>query len=179
MQTQNESVYLAGARGGLAIGPVMALAVVLLGASVYSSGWMLPALVCMVAVPVIAYIIVARTFQRNPTYSFSALWLTGICAFFFGGLIMGAVIAAALRWWQPGFMEYMVGNVVDLYSQMPDPKAQEMASTLQKLVDAQGLPTPVDCALEMIYAAVFSGSLLSMIYAVVVRRTGGSARKQK
>ncbi|MDE6300371.1 MAG: DUF4199 domain-containing protein [Muribaculaceae bacterium] len=177
MNTPYESVYVAGARGGLVLGPVMTLAVMLLGASVYSAMWSLPALACCLAVPVLAYFIIGKVYRTNPSYSFSALWLTGICAFFFGGLIMGAVVAGTLRWVQPGFMHYMVSQVVDIYSNVPDAQAQNVADTLNKMIEANTLPTPVDCALELIYAAVFSGSLLSMIYAVVVRRTSRVSRK--
>lgn len=172
MNQTTESVYVIGARGGLVLGPVMVLAVFMIGAAVYAPFWGLPSLVACVAVPVIAYFIIGSAFRRNPSYSFSALWLTGICSFFFGALIMGAAVAAALRWWQPDFMHYMVNQVVDIYSNIPDPDARTLAETLRKLSDANALPTPVDCALELIYAAVFSGSLLSMVYAAIVRRTG-------
>lgn len=166
-----ESVYVVGARGGLALGPAMSLAMVLLGASAYSSMWALPALACCLAVPVLAYFVVARAYKANPAYGFSALWLTGICSFFFGAVIMGAVVVAALKWWQPGFMQHIVTQLIEVYSRVPDPNATTMVDTLRKMSEAGALPGPIDCALELIYGAVFSGSLLSMIYAAVVRRT--------
>jgi len=44
-----------------------------------------------------------------------------------------------------------------------------IAATLQKAAEARSLPTPIEVSLEMIYMAVFSGSLLSMVLALIVR----------
>ena len=172
MNQTSESVYAIGARGGLVLGPIMLLYIVLMGASLFAPMWALFSVACCVAVPVLAFFIIRGAFRRNPAFSFSALWLTGICAFFFGALIMGAGVAAALRWWQPDFLHLVVNHLVEFYNKVPDSNAQIVADTLKKLADSNALPSPVDCALELIYAAVFTGSLVSMLFAAIVRRSG-------
>ncbi|MDE6334513.1 MAG: hypothetical protein K2L77_07695, partial [Muribaculaceae bacterium] len=64
-----------------------------------------------------------------------------------------------------------VQTVIDVYGSVNDPDAQNIARTLQSLMDSHSLPGAIDIALELLYAAVFTGSLLSMLLAVIIRKT--------
>ncbi|MCM1096352.1 MAG: hypothetical protein NC333_08790, partial [Terasakiella sp.] len=57
-----------------------------------------------------------------------------------------------------------------LYSAAPDAGAREMGEALGRAVEARILPTAIQVALELLYAAVFSGSILSVVLAAVIRR---------
>ena len=122
--------------------------------------------------PAVAYMQLRRTMATQPSLAtFSALWLQGICAFFFGGAIMAALCYAAMRWIWPGFIIDQVQTVIEIYGAVNDPEAQDIARTLQRLMDSHSLPSAIDIALELLYVAVFTGSLLSMLLSLIIRKT--------
>lgn len=167
------SVYLRGAEDGLVLGPLMALAVVLIGLTTYVPWVFLPACAVLIAVPVAVYVMLRRSYaEDHGTSTISALWLHGICAFFFGGLIMAVVAYVCMRWLKPGFIADQFRSVIEIYGSAPHPEARELAETLQKAVAARALPTPIEIALELLYAAVFTGSVLSVLMAMAVRHRG-------
>lgn len=168
MSDQRKSVYTLGAEDGLILGPVMAAAIVLCGASLYIAWTSLPAIAAFIAVPVIAYIRLARA-QRVQPSTFSGIWLQGICMFFFGGLIASVVAFASLRWWAPGFLGQMLDSAIAVYGQINNADVARMVDTLNKIKEMHALPSPLDVALELLYFAVFTGSILSMVYALIIR----------
>lgn len=173
MTGKTRSVYRRGAEDGLVLGPLLALAAVLVGVTTYRAWAFLPAIAAIVAVPVAVYVMLRRGYNEDRAAStMSALWLQGICAFFFGGLIMSVVVYVCMRWLRPSFIADQFRMVIDIYSTAGQPEARELAETLQKAVNARALPTPIEMSLEMLYMAVFSGSLLSALLAVLVRRHG-------
>lgn len=171
MTDKPKSVYMNGAEDGLVLGPVMALTMVLIGASTYVPWLSAFGLAGIVAVPVIAYIRLSASYRAG-SYSatFSALWLQGICMFFFGGLLMSLVLFVLMRWAFPSFIMHQVDTAISIYSDAGSPAATEIARALETLKDTGALPTPLDVVLEMLYAAVFTGSILSMVYAFILRR---------
>lgn len=173
MSNERKSVYVLGAEDGMIMGPLMAVTIVLFGASTYVMWLSVPALLGALGVPILAYYLLAKSYKAAPaTTSFSALWLQGICMFFFGGLVMAAIAYAAMRWAAPGFIMHQVNTIIEIYGSVNDPQAEAMVEAFEKLKSAGALPTPLDMTLEMLYAAVFSGSLLSMIYSWAIRRKG-------
>lgn len=170
MSSEHKSVYVLGAEDGVMMGPLMAAAMVLFGACAYVSWLSMPALLMALAVPVVAYYRLGLAYKNNPTLTFSALWLEGICMFFFGGLVMSVVVFACLRWWVPGYILKQVETVIEFYNSMNDPQATVLADTFDKLKNSGALPSALDVALELLYFAVFSGSILSMIYSALIRR---------
>lgn len=172
MKESARSVYALGAENGLVLGPVLTVAALLAGATTYNAWMFLPALAAIAAVPAVAYTQLRHTMATQASLAtFAALWLQGICAFFFGGAIMAALCYAAMRWVWPGFIIDQVQTVIDVYGSVNDPDAQNIARTLQSLMDSHSLPGAIDIALELLYVAVFTGSLLSMLLAVIIRKT--------
>lgn len=165
-----KSVYRLGAEDGLVIGPLMTAVAVLVAATAYIPWLGLPSLALIVAVPAVAYVMLWRGFKESGfKASFSALWLQGICAFFFGGLIMGALVFIALRWVWPGFIADQMRLLADILASSTDSDAVDMATGLRKSMEHGNLPAPIDIVLELIYVAVFTGSLLSMFLSLLIR----------
>ncbi len=165
MNESPQSVYRLGAEDGLIMGPLMAVTVLLMGATAYIPGLFFLAIAAMIAVPLVAFLLLARAHMST----FSALWLQGICMFFFGSLIMAVAAYAGMRWLCPTFISDQIDAVVSVYGSVDNADARAIAATLQKAAEARSLPTPIEVSLEMIYMAVFSGSLLSMVLALIVR----------
>lgn len=170
MESLQRSVYKRGAEDGLVLGPLLVAVVVLTGATTYRPWLFLPTLLLMAAVPVFVYRFLRRSHAEQPLAGVSALWLEGICAFFFGGLIMSLAAYLCMRWFFPTFIADQFLTVIDVYSRLDSPDARDVAATLQKAVDARALPTPIEMALELLYLAVLSGSLLSGLMALIIKR---------
>lgn len=173
MKDSSRSVYRIGAEDGLIMGPLLAVTVVLMGATTYVPGLFFLAIAAMIAVPTVAYMLLARAYRADRAQStFSALWLQGICMFFFGSLIMAVIAYASMRWLCPTFIYDQIETVVKAYGSLDNADARAIAATLQKAAETRSLPTPIEVSLEMIYMAVFSGSLLSMVLSLAVRARG-------
>lgn len=164
------SVYRRGAEDGLVIGPLMALIVILMGACGQVPVLAIPVMIGICAVPCVAYLMLSRGYREDEyRSSFSALWLQGICTFFFGGLLMALAIYVALRWVWPTYIADQMRFLSQVLSQQSGPEAQQLADMVAQLVSTGNLPTPIDVALEQIYFVVFSGSLLSMLLSMIIR----------
>lgn len=170
MSEEKKSVYAIGAEDGLYMGPLMSLTVILIGASTYTPWLFLPAVICILMVPVLAYVRLYKSYKETSAApSFSTIWLQGICMFFFGGLMMSVVIYVFLSWIVPDFMSHQIDLVINLYSSIKDPQATQMVKTFEMIKDDGLIPTALDTALEMLYFVVFSGSILSLIYSGIIR----------
>lgn len=173
MDDKPRSVYTRGAENGLLLGPLMAGTCLLLGLCAYHAWAVIPFAVLAFAVPAALYVMLGRAYREDRRAStLAALWLQGICGFFFGGLLMSLVVYAALRWAFPSFIYDQARMVVDLYGSMDNPDAREVARVMERAVRAHALPSPMEVALELLYFVVFTGSLLSVIFAAVIRRRG-------
>lgn len=172
------SVYRIGAEDGLKMGPLMILCLFLCGLTTYQVWAFVPALASLLAPPVALYLMMNRTRQRyGMQCTFSALWLEGICTFFFGSLLMALFCYVALRFIWPGFIAHQVDAIVSTYSTIDSAQARDIASTMDKARKSGLIPSPIDIALELVYIGVFSGSVLSMIFALIVRKVNSKPRQ--
>lgn len=123
-----------------------------------------------VAVPVLAFVLLRRGYRADGCRStFAMVWTHGICIFFFGTLLMAALALLWLRWWEPGLVRDSLLQAADVYSQLPSEQAQRMAADVQALVERGMVPRAIDVALALLWAGVFSGSILSIILAAIIR----------
>ena len=176
--TQSPNVYRRGASDGALMGLVLCgiFASWALSMRVALASLAFP-LLC-IAVPVLAYVQLRRAYRADlGMTTFSARWMHGICIFFFGTLLMAALAIVWLRWWEPGLINESLASAAEVYSQLGTPQAQKMAADVQKIVDMGLTPRPIDVALALLWAGVFSGSILSMIYAGIIRAIGYKPKK--
>lgn len=177
MSETYKSVYRQGAEDGLLLAPLLIAASLCMGASIYRPMFFLPTLIFMIAVPVVTYISQLKSYLRQPELStLSALWLQGICMFFFASLIMGLAVYAAMRWIWPGFINDQVNAVIQLYSSSNDPDITNLVKGIERARDTHSLPSPIDITLELMYMVVFTGSLLSLVSSVIARAVGRNRR---
>ena len=169
---QAPAVWRRGANDGMFLGLWMS-AIFICGA--YSQNISLLAwltLLMMAAVPAIVYRWLKRDWQRWPRMRFfSAAWMQGICMFFFGSLILAAVMVVLLKFIRPDFILESVRGAIEIYRSYGDPQSAEMANTLQQMIDRHILPTPVRFGITMIWTVTFTGSILSMILTGIIKLT--------
>jgi hypothetical protein len=130
----------------------------------------IPALALIVAVPFVVYFMIRRDYLRYPGMRFfSALWLHGICTFFFGSLLLAAAMYVFLRFIEPTFIIDNLRNAIDVYRSLGVPEATEMADAMQAIIDKHMVPSAISFAIGSIWSTVFSGSMLSLLIALLVR----------
>lgn len=167
---KSRSVYSRGADNGLILGPLLTVVAIMMGATSYVPWLFLPTLLGMAVVPVVVYAMLGCSFRADGGKStFSALWLQGICAFFFGSLIMGLMVYIAMRWVYPSYILDQMHMLADMFAARPDPDSQKWVTAINRSIAEGAVPTPITMAMELIYVSVFTGSLLSMIMALMIR----------
>ena len=83
-----------------------------------------------------------------------------------------------LKWINPDFIADRVQEAIDFYSESGWKQGEEMADMLRRMVSAHIIPTPIQIVIEMIWLGVFSGSLLSLLMAVLARARGEKKSKK-
>lgn len=169
MTSRHKTVYKRGAEDGLYFGIYLSVMFLL---SVFSLSQPLLSWVTILmalGVPVIIYRYLRRAYiEEYGTLTFSAMWLHGIVVFFCGSIISATVAFVYLRWIHPDFIYTTMQEVIKIYNEIGTSKATEIAATLQKMIDQNLLPTPILIAVQSVWSAVFTGSLLSMLISVLV-----------
>lgn len=179
-QYLNSSPYRRGAIYGLSFG-------IYLTAIFFAVSYMfdypmlaLPGFLLMIGVPVLIYIYLRRSYieDRGMTI-YSSLWMEGIAIFFFGGLLASFVAVIYMRWIEPTFVDSRIDAMIELYSQNEVARGQDAVDILMRAREQNLIPKPIDIAVESLWAIVFTGSLLSMLMALLVRARGYKPKTNK
>ena len=121
-------------------------------------------------VPVFIYLRLRRSFTADNGHTLlSSLWMQGIVTFACGSLLAGAVATAYLKWIEPDFIIDRLHEAIDFYSGSGWSRGEEAAATLQRMIDMHLVPSAVAIVVEFIWLSVFSGSLLSLLMALLAR----------
>lgn len=180
---RQRSVYRRGADDGLWFGLYLSVMFIAMACSLDVPILSLVFLLMAAGVPVATYRSLKKSFRIDEgRSSFSALWLHGICMFFFGSLLLSVTVYVFLRFIHPEYIPELVRTAYEYYSTSGSPSAHEIADVLRAIQDNRLYPTAGGVAVEMIWLAVFTGSLLSMAISAVVRyggRGGAAPRSQK
>ena len=165
-----KNIYARGADDGFLLG-VYFVAMLLLSAL----GFKVPAVNLLasamaVGVPVLCYIFMRRS-QRaaHGLLTFSALWMHGIVTFACGSLIFGAAGLVYLKWIDPQFLLHAIDSALEFYRNAEGAGAQAAAEELEMIKQNSGLISPLNVAFGWMWLGMFSGSLLSMLVAGLVK----------
>ncbi len=173
------NVYARGLEDGAVMGPVL---IAVFAAMVLSLSylWMnILLLVLVVAVPVVSWMRLRRTFrQLDGKATFSMLWMEGIMMFLGGSMLFGAASFVFLRWIQPDFVMQMLRTAYETYSAMPGDNAEALTDELQMIINSGAMPSAASVASGWMWLTMFSGSVLSAILALIVKcsRSGSSPK---
>lgn len=122
-------------------------------------------------VPMLTYMLLRRSYVRdNGLTLYSSLWMQGIVTFFCGTLILALVMYFHMRWINPGYMRDMVEHMANFYDSLPDnPQSKELSGIFHTMLNDNIFPSAISVAIESIWLGVFSGSILSMLAALLAR----------
>ncbi len=163
-----------GCDHGFVLGIYFIVMFVLMAYSLESATLGVVSVVMALAVPVVTFFFMRR-FNRltNRMASLSALWLHGILMFICGSIMLGGFVLVYLRWFDPDFIGRALKTGIEFYSQ--DKSTADIADQLQLILDSNMMPSSVSIAISWMWSGCFSGSLLSLVVAAVVRAVSGRA----
>lgn len=166
-----KSPYKRGADEGIFMGAlfiVLFLAVTKSMDSMFATwiAWIL----ALVGVPGLTFYLLRRSNERdNGLTLHSSLWVQGIVIFFCGSLILALFIYLYLRWMNPTFMVDHLIKMADAYASMNTPQGQQISDTIHAIINQDLVPSAISIGIETIWIGVFTGSLLSIVLAWIVK----------
>lgn len=173
-----QSPYKRGADQGFYFGIYLSVMFI---ASVAGTGMPLLGLAGMLmalGVPFIIFRFLRRTYiEEQYTSNLSALWMQGIVIFACGALIHSVIAIIYLKWIDPTFIINQIDRVIELYDNLDTPSATTVADTLRRIVSAGAVPSATAIVVEMVWLAIFSGSILSLLMSILVRAMGRRRHK--
>ena len=156
-------VYREGANKGVIVGVYLSVIFLCAVLSDYVPLLSLVAILLMLGVPFFIY----KKYQR--VADFSSLWMLGIALFLGGSLICSLVTYATLEYALPDYIYNQAEKALELYQQMPQIKDSELTKYIKTAIENGLLPTPIEFAIEMLWLTSFSGSMLSLLLAAIIR----------
>ncbi|MDE6118068.1 MAG: DUF4199 domain-containing protein [Duncaniella sp.] len=115
-------------------------------------------------VPVVIYLFMRRFNARLKEFAtFPMLWMQGVVIFVCGILIAGAFLVIYLQWIEPDYIINQLRGVAELGAGSGNPTLERAAELAETMIEAKMVPSPMAIVTEMILAAIFTGSLLSII----------------
>ena len=170
MEIKPKSVFRRGAEDGAKFGIYLSVMFIFVALSTTLPLLGYLSTLMALAVPIYAFFTLRRGYIENGCfYTFSELWTYGIMLFACGALIMAVTIVAYTTWINPGFIYQQCQIAIEAYKSLNDPTATEIVSALEKVMEQNLLPTPTQLAGNLFSFSVFSGSILSIILAPIIR----------
>lgn len=165
-----KSIYARGADDGLWLG-IIFIAIFALAAASLTVQWVNVLVILLaVSVPFYVYSRLRSTYlAAHGLTTFSALWMQGIMMFAAASLLLGLASFVYMRFVRPDFIVDVIRFGAEFYGSLNDESSQELAREFNSIIENNLVPAPRDVVLMWMWGAVFSGSILSMIDATLVR----------
>lgn len=164
--TDQQSIFRTGAEDGALFGLYLAVLSVAMAAS-YAGTWVAALFaVLFVGVPFYCFRRLRRSYVRSGgLLNISALWMQGIVMFACASLIAALAVYVYLRWVDPAYFH----NLGDMLMEAASMQGAAEQQQVQMMVDnVLSVVTPVNFVIELILMTIFSGSILSLLMAMIV-----------
>lgn len=163
-----------GAEQGLIMGLYLSLTFVAAASTMWHQWVSIPALLLMAGVPAIIYFMLRRTYVADyGCTTFSEMWMQGIMIFVGGSIIMATVSYLYMKVLVPDYILQLFERSIEAMTAMGQ---TEQAHLVRRIIDQGKILTPGEVAIEFVWVGIFSGSLLSMVMAWIVRLTCKSTK---
>lgn len=117
----------------------------------------------MVGVPAVIYYFIRRYDRElQDCATFPMMWMLGVVIFVCGILISGALLVVYMEWIEPDFVLKQLEGVVEMGRKAPGTALAEAGDIASQMIKARFIPSPIAIVVELIMAAIVSGSLLSI-----------------
>ena len=171
MTEQKKSIYQLAAEWGIPFGLYLAC----MGITSIFLDWFPPLsivfLVLLLCTPLVTYYFQRRKFIADNGFSeYAALWMLGIMLFILGGVIASFFIYLVLQYGRPNYMYEQAQMAIEAYKEIPQMRDSNMLHVLQRMVDEDLMPSPIEMVFNAFWFIAFGGSVTSAITALVARR---------
>ena len=177
---QKKSIYKFASEAGLPVGLYLTVMSACLLLSVKIPVLPLLILPLMLGFPIILWSMMRRIVKIEPSYNkFSSLWLGGIYSVIFGTLICMFLSALYIVIVEPGFVHMYVSNALEAVE--ASPFAGEYESSIEMMhraMEAHVLPSGLEFLTTMAWFTCFAGSIISLVLALLMCRTGNKVTRQ-
>lgn len=142
----------------------------------------LPMLILPLAIgfPVLLWMLLKKICKEEPSYmKMTSLWLGGIYTVIFGTLICLFLSAIYVTMVEPSFVSLYVKNALDTLEASPM-SAQYQASIelMREAMENHLLPSGLEFITTMAWFTCFSGSIISLVIAFLMTKTGQKTREE-
>lgn len=132
----------------------------------------LPVLIVPLAIgfPVLLWAVMRKIGREEANYmKFSSLWLGGIYTVIFGTLICMLFSSLYIVFVEPSFVSHYVSHTISTIESSPMAADYKAATTLMKsALEARILPSGMEFLTSIAWFTCFSGSILSLIWALLI-----------
>lgn len=126
--------------------------------------------ILMLGVPVVAYLLMRRGVRETvPRPLFSAMWMHGIMMFMCGSIIMALAAYIYMRIVEPGFILHLFQTMSQLYAQLDTDAGTQFSHMLDRVIEEHMLPTPISFAFSLMWLGSFTGAILSLLLAGILK----------
>lgn len=168
-----KSVFKQAAENGIPLGLFMTTISLLMLYADAMPVFSVIAMVMLFAGPIVIYRFQRRYFvEMSGMAEYASLWMLGIMMVIFGAIITGAATYCVLQFVRPNYIYDQAQATIDAYNAIPEMKVKlaDFLDVMQKMVDQNALPSPIEMVFNMFWFVTFSGSVLSAVTAAFASR---------
>lgn len=165
----SEQIYREGAYKGVAMGIYLSIASLFMLAG-NGTVLSLVALAMLIGVPFFQHRLMLAAYKKHRCATgFAGLWLLGIVVFIGASLICAAATYAYLAYINPNFIDNSLLQTAELYRQSPELQQTDFFRGLSIAIENGLTFSAADFCIEMILLTIFSGSILSILLALLIK----------
>lgn len=171
---KRKSVYKYAAEAGVPVGLYLTLMSACLLFSVKIDFTLTLLLPLVVLFPFYLGYFMRRIGKLEPGFmKFSSLWLSGIYSVIFGTLICMLFSGLYIVFVEPGFVGAYFSKMIEAVEMSPMAESYESSvEVMRNAMETRMLPSGMDFVTTMGWFTCFSGSIVSLILAFILSRTG-------
>lgn len=170
MEGKPVSILRRGGEDGIVMGIWLIVMFAAMMAGVAGNLLSVVAFAMVITTPLLAYRRLRSSYvDSRGVLTFSAVWFQGILMFIGASLFLAVAAFVFFRLIDPSFIPAQVETMARLYQSSDAESLREFGDMLQTMIERHMLPRPIEVAVSMAWLGAFSGSMLSMILAVIVK----------
>ena len=177
---QKKSIYKYASEAGLPAGLYLSLMSFCLLLSIKLPALPMFLLPLSIGFPFILWMLMRRIVKSEPSYNkFSSMWLGGIYTVIFGSLICLFLSALYVTFIEPNFVWHYVNNAIEAIESSPmSGDYEETLLLMKEAMKAHILPSSFEFLTTMAWFTCFSGSVLSLLLALLIGRSTKKVTRQ-
>lgn len=170
MEKDQTNIYRRGADNGFLLGILFIVLFASMVMSEYLAFLSLIMAALFLSVPFVMFIFL-RNSCRKAGYvrEYLELWVEGIVTFACGGIILAMAVYVFMKFIDPEYIVRQVDTLLEVYRDIDDGRSREVVDLLKLIKENNAYPTPRMISVQLFMTTCFTGSILSMAIALLVK----------